>query len=126
MVELFAPEDYWKASRELKEKIVNGCGSARAKFDFVPDNILGLDISEACNIHDWMYHFAPAKIEYKEKADRVFLNNMIRLIDAKTKWKWLRKLRRCIAKKYYLAVKYYGAPAFWAGKNKPKNLGKVV
>ena len=123
---LYAPDSYWKATQEERDMIVNGCGSAQAKFDFVPDTIYGLNINEACNIHDWMYHFAKPNIKAKEEADRVFLNNMIRLIEAKTKWKWLKCLRRKRARKYYLAVKYFGGPAFWAGKNKNKNIKEIT
>ena len=123
-VVLYAPEAYWKLPKEEKDKICNGCG-AQGKFDFVPDTIYFLNISEVCSIHDYCYHVAMPSLSYKEEADRIFLNNMLRLIEAKTKWKWLRFLRRRRAYKYYLAVKYFGAPAFWVGKNKSENLGLV-
>lgn len=114
MTILFAPETYKKLSAVAKAAIVNGCGAMRS-FDLVPDNLYGLAITEACNIHDYMYHTGET-IEDKNEADRVFFNNMLRLINAKTKYKWLKRLRRRRAWVYYLAVKNFGGPAFWDGK----------
>ena len=114
---LYAPPEYWKLSKSALEEIVNGCGSAQAKFDFVPDSIWFLDISPACYIHDYMY-FVGETLEDKESADRVFLNNMLRLIDAETKWRLLKWLRRKTAKLFYQAVKNFGGPSFWEGKNR--------
>lgn len=121
-VSLFAPAEYVELSPEERDKIINGCGAAGARFDFVPDTIYGLDISEACNIHDYMYHMGET-LEDKKLADRVFLNNMFRLIEARGGC--LKRLRRRRALKYFMAVKYFGASAFWEGKNKPENLLQV-
>ena len=113
---LFAPTGFKLASEELLEKICNGCGAADAKFDFVPDRIYGTRITSACYIHDYMYNDG-VTIEDKEEADRVFLNNLLRLIDRdKHKWYKPTRLQRIRAKEYYLAVKYFGACAYWAGK----------
>jgi len=121
---LYAPRDYWLLTEEEKDRICNGCG-AQGKFDFIPDSIWFMSIEEVCSIHDFCYYSSRPCIEDKEEADRIFLNNMLRLIEAKTKWRWLKFLRRRRAYKYYLAVKYFGAPAFWVGKNKDENLGVV-
>ena len=118
---LYAPESYWKLRPEIKEVIVNGCGAGSAMFDFVPDNIYGLDISEACNIHDYMYHEGKT-LEDKLEADRVFLNNLIRIIDSGTSWKWLRRRRKKIAYLYYNAVSKWGGPAYWENKNNTDNM----
>ena len=115
-VKLFAPNGYLQLDIKERLEIVNGCGPGGWKFDFVPDKILGLCIRECCNIHDYMYHIGQSIVD-KKVADRVFLNNMIRLIDHKTKWRWLRNLRKKIAYGYYVAVKKFGGPAFWANKN---------
>lgn len=61
-----------------------------------------------------MYHFGK-DISNKEKADRVFLNNMLRIIEEGSV-NWLKPLRRMRAMKYYSAVKDFGGPAFWSGK----------
>ena len=118
---LYAPEEYWKLSSGMKKLICNGCGAGSAMFDFVPDSIYGLDISEACNIHDYMYHIGKT-IEDKLEADRVFLNNIIRIIDANTSWKWFRRRRKKIAYLYFDAVSKWGGPAFWEDKNSTNNL----
>lgn len=114
MTVLFAPETYKKLTAAAKVLFTNGCGAA-GRFDFVPDTLWGLAIKEACNIHDYMYHTGET-IEDKNEADRVFLNNMLRLINAGTKNKWLRSLRRRRALVYYFAVKNFGGPAFWDEK----------
>jgi hypothetical protein len=84
----------------------------------------GLSITEAANIHDYMYYVGMT-LEDKREADRVFLNNMIRIIEANSKFWVLEFLRKRRAKKYYLAVDWFGGPAFWSGKN-DINEGEVV
>ena len=116
MTVLFAPETYKKLTATALAAVANGCGAAGWKIDLVPDTLWGLGIRAACDIHDYMYHTGET-IEDKNEADRVFLNNMLRLITAKTKNKWLRHLRRRRALLYYFAVKNFGGPAFWDGKN---------
>jgi len=130
---LYAPEIYKKLSACEKKAIVNGCGAGGWKIDLVPNTLYGLDVTSACNIHDYMY-YAGMTNEDKNEADRVFLNNMIRLIDAGVRAdsnspllmrrlkKTLRIFRRRRAYAYYFAVKKFGGPAFWQDKNNPKNL----
>ena len=115
MFDLYEPISYMDASKEQRYMVCNGCGAANAKFDFVPDTIYGLCITPACNIHDWMYYAADPDIIFKREADRVFFNNMLRIIE--DKGGFLKTARRRRALKYYLAVKYFGGPAFWEGKN---------
>lgn len=112
---LFAPPGYWCLTPAGKEAFCNGCG-ARGTVDLVPDTIWWLDISECCNIHDYMYSTAEATLAAKDEADRVFLNNMLRLINAKGGY--LRSSRRRAAYGYYEAVQHFAGPAFWNGKNK--------
>ena len=117
---LFAPKSYWISTDAERHAIVSGCGPGTGwKAMLVPETIYGLSVHEACDIHDWMYHLGLA-IQDKDEADRVFLNNMIRIIDSRTSWRWLRVLRLRRAKAYYLAVCTFGGPAFWAGKNDPE------
>lgn len=120
-VELYAPQSYIQATPEARRRIVNGCGAGGWLRLLVPDTMYGLDISEACNIHDWMY-VTGLEIEDKQSGDRVFLNNLIRIIDANTRWGCLRWLRYRRARKYYEAVEHFGGPAFWHGKNEPETL----
>lgn len=114
---IFAPAAFMAASVQELERVCNGCGAAGAKFDFIPDRIYGTDISAACHVHDFMYARGRT-IEDKDEADRVFLNNLLRIIerDAAAKWYKPRGLMRSRAKKYFKAVQVFGGPAFWAGK----------
>jgi hypothetical protein len=122
---LFAPEAYWKLTPEQKANIVNGCGPGRFGSMIVPDSLWGLSIKEACNIHDYMFAVGETN-EDRDEADRVFLNNMLRLIDAAGGWWAVKALRRQAAVKYYRAVADFGGPAFWSGKNKPSELQEVT
>jgi len=112
---VFAPPAYCKASPELIAELTNGCGAADAKFDFVPDKIWGLSIEPACRVHDWMYLYGQT-IADKDEADRVFMNNMLRLIHLRSANKFIRYLRNKRALSYYQAVQSFGGPAFWAAK----------
>jgi SAM-dependent methyltransferase len=113
---LFAPKEFWELSAEARKVLTNGCGPGGWLRWLVPDRNYGLDISPVCDIHDYMYAVGQTE-EEREEADSVMLNNHLRLIDAKTKWQWLRRLRYRRAVKYYEAVKNYGGPFFWHGKN---------
>ena len=123
--QLFAPESYNTASQAVRDQVCNGCGSSGWKGDLIPNRILGLDIKPACDRHDWMYACGQTMAD-KEEADDVFLNNMLRIIDAGDGWwsqfRTIRNLRRDAAKGYYEAVKIFGGPAFWEGKNPAANM----
>ncbi|MEX2524481.1 MAG: hypothetical protein WD750_05955 [Gammaproteobacteria bacterium] len=115
---LACPQSFLDAPDELRRQVCNGCGSAQAKFDFIPDTVWFLPIRKACDIHDWMYAQG-RDIEDKRQADRVFLNNMLRLVERERGivGRLLKPLRRRRALKYYEAVNAFGGPAFWSGKN---------
>lgn len=51
---LIAPESYWCLDEKEKQKIIGGCGPGSFGDIFVPDTILGCQITEACKIHDYM------------------------------------------------------------------------
>ena len=112
---LYAPPSFHKASIGELARVCNGCGPQSWKHDLIPDTVWGLSIAKACNIHDWMYEHG-TELADKDKADRVFLNNMLRLVAEGSRWGLLRFLRRRRCWKYYLAVSRFGGPAFWAGK----------
>lgn len=115
-MQLYAPPSYVSATVEVRLAAVNGCGTGGWKGAIVPETLWFLDISEACNIHDWMY-IAGSTIADKDEADRVFLNNMLRLIEGAGGPWLLQRLRRNRAWIYYEAVHKFGGPAFWAAKN---------
>lgn len=112
-----APTSFMSASLYELYIVCNGCGSAQAKFDFVPDTIWGVYIGEACMVHDWEYDQGET-IQDKKDADWNFLKNIIGLIYHKSKWYNPSALMCLRAMKYYLAVRKYGADAFWADKER--------
>lgn len=116
VAQLYAPPDYIAATPEVIRAVVNGCGPAGWKHSLVPATLWGLNVTTACNIHDWMYTTG-STITDKDEADRVLLNNLLRIVDAAGGWWPLQQLRRHRARMYYEAVRLFGGPAFWAGKN---------
>jgi len=50
---------------------------------------------------------------------------MLRLIESAGGWWILKRMRRTRALIYYEAVKHFGGPAFWSGKNPESNLVKA-
>jgi hypothetical protein len=98
----------------------NGCGTDGWSAKLIPNTIYGLDIKECCKYHDFLYSATNKSFALKQQADRIFLNNLIRKINADTKW-WrnnffIKKLMRSRAYKYYKAVDMFGASAYWDGK----------
>jgi hypothetical protein len=112
-VELYAPQGY---EENRKESDCDGCGTGWNE-KLVPDTIYFLNIKPSCCVHDYMYLYGEPTKEGKELADRVFLNNMLRQIEAVKKWYYPKALARRRAMKYYLAVKHFGGTAYWKGKN---------
>jgi len=104
---LIAPDTYWKANKKEKENFTNGCGYSGVLGHLVPDSILGLNVENICNVHDWMYRKTPKQ---KEKADKIFLKNLLNKIDEQASNKFLKILRKGIAHVYYFAVKMLGNP----------------
>jgi hypothetical protein len=108
--------EYRQADDALRFAICNGCGSAQAKFDFVPDTLWGLSIKHACYVHDWDYHRGKTEQD-KIDADLRFLRNMMQIIDHESVW-LLKHARRSRALKYYELVDCFGDDAFWANKQR--------
>jgi hypothetical protein len=130
--ELFAPRDYGEqpccfhvAPEDVIQDAIGegGCGPGGFGDLLIPDSMYGLKIKKACSIHDWMYHFGKDDLD-KSRADRVFLNNLIRIINKNTKNRFMRMLRYRRAKTYYSMVCVFGGPAFWSDKNKPEEMGE--
>ena len=114
MVKLFAPTGYSTLTPEQHSQICNGMGARDSTLaKLIPNSMWWLDVTEAANVHDYMYHFG-ATIEHKAEADRVFLNNLMRLINSSGGWLAMFRRRQALA--YYESVLYLGGPAFWANK----------
>lgn len=122
-IQLFAPQGYIKLTPKKRKEICNGCG-AKGGIP-VPNTFWGLDIKEACNIHDYMYHMGKTHAN-KLEADRVFRNNLTRIIEARTSWGFLKRLRHRRKKTYCLFVEEWGETAYWNGKNRPENMLEVA
>lgn len=116
-VVLLCHPKYPLLTKEEKEEICNGAGPMGWGL-LVPDTMWGLKITEPSNEHDFSYSIGTKGL-HKIQADNRYYVNLIRTIEAKTKWrivKWLRKRR---ARIYYCAVSKLGEKAFWEGKKRP-------
>jgi len=123
-MKLFATAEYWSLSEVKRTIISNGCGPGGWKANFIPDHILYINIIEACNIHDYMYSVGASEYD-REEADRVFMNNMMRIIEGTEQLWFMRRLRRRLALEYYQQVRDFGAVYFWKGKN-PDSTMKII
>lgn len=127
-VRLYAHPDCWKFKEEFpNEWRTFGCGAGAGLGDIlVPDTVYGLSVREACRIHDWYYTFWPDASETgRELADRIFRNNLLRIVRAQTSNPVLFFLRerRCLA--YYAAVKNFGSLHYYTGRNTADELREV-
>ncbi len=126
-VKLFAHATIWRFKEAFPDEFDSyGCGPGGLGDFFVPDTVYGLSIKPACQIHDTYYrHWPDASEEARQMIDRIFKNNMIRIVDHFTSpglLRWLRR-RRCL--KYYLMVKRFGGPAFWEERNEDNQLQTI-
>lgn len=105
-----------------------GCGPGDIGDYLVPDRILGLSVVEACRIHDWYYRFWEGTTEvHRAIADRVFKNNMLRIIHDNSRYATVRQARAWIADHvYYESVHRRGAPAFFSERNANENMRLIT
>jgi len=118
-MKLFAHTECWKFKEQHPEDFKSfGCGPGGVGDRLVPDTMYCLNVSDACRIHDWYYRFWPGGEESDRKmADNILLNNLLRIVRAKSRFKvtrWLRE-RRCHT--YYRMVRLCGGPAFHDERN---------
>ncbi len=85
--------------------ICNGCGG-KGMPDLVPDCILGADVTEACNIHDYEYHLGLDK----RAADRHFLDNLLACCSCENQFKFMARAKVAFA--YFEAVTLAGGAFF--------------
>ena len=119
---VYAPRSFIDATTEELEGICNGCGSPNSAVPVskCPQTFLGVPMYIACMIHDYMYHVGRTA-EDKDRADRVFRNNMLRLTKTYKKRFVPDFVYRVWIQSSYRAVKHFGGPAFWDGKIDPKD-----
>ena len=119
---LYAPSWYWEIPYDERAK--GRCGPGHGLGDkLVPEKNWGLSMTGACQIHDKMYERGKTELD-REEADRVFLNNMLRLVEANSNF-IMKPLRRQRALTYYAAVRDFGGPSFWNTKNRPEEWGSL-
>ena len=106
MTKLYAPQDYQQASLEQRKVICNGCGPDGFVSRLVPNFILGVDVTEACHIHDWMTTQV-FSLNERLHADSVFFANLKKLIYKAGGNRVLRWLRVSIARLYHYSVRLY-------------------
>ena len=91
---------------EIKDKLLNNCGPGGPLNSVIPDHLLGVDISTACNIHDWTYLEAKNERDHR-KSDYLFLENMKTNIRNESSDSVLKYMRYGLAYVYYGAVRMY-------------------
>jgi hypothetical protein len=118
---LAAPEAYWNLTPAAKAEICNGCGPAGGgwKSLFIPNHLLGADIEEACNIHDFRYKTGQSEAD-RLAADEEFLCNMLRIVNSLSHETALLASRRSLALLYYSEVRDRGSKFFWVDKVRPE------
>lgn len=106
------PEYYKNLTEKQKKEICNGCGPEKLGW-FIPDTLLGLDCTEACNIHDVMYAFGESEKDRKY-ADDVFLANVKSLVVQDTSFLGvlLKPLRLLLISRAYKILRKAGAIFF--------------
>ena len=135
-IKLFAPAEFWDKFDYFISNC-NGCGNDSSKsvtnfFGINTNSILGCNVRIACAIHDYCYHEPEhtgrhGSIEHKMQADRIFLNNLLRIIEEygreRKPWRITQWTRRKIAYGYFAAVKKFGGPSYW--DEQPCDLGAL-
>lgn len=118
-IKLFAAPECWQFRDKHPDQWKNfACGPGEVGDYLVPDVILGIPVAECCRIHDWYYRFDSGKTEEdRAAADRIFLNNMLRTVNALSKNSIMKRIRSRIALIYYNAVRRYGAPVYFEERN---------
>lgn len=126
---LWAPEDFYLLSKKEREQYRCGPGNGILE-KLVPDTwrigwplVPVLRISPSCQIHDFCYSTGPDTAEWKRVSDRGFRNNLLRQVQFAAEFysRWYYPITRLRLKKAqagYIAVKLFGGPAFWNGRNK--------
>jgi hypothetical protein len=103
--------------QEEVDRIANGCGPQK-KFlgiDFVPDDLAGINITPACDLHDVGYNLGDND-EDKTVSDLMFLNLMVLHIIYSKAGDVQKAAALNLAMKFFWAVYFHGKDAFYADK----------
>jgi len=95
-----------KYSSEIKTNVMNGAGPQN-KGHLVRDTLFyKFTVTEAANIHDFLYsQYAPSEVSRKE-ADELFLKMMLDKLKKQNKMSQL--LNKPLVYAYYIAVRVFG------------------
>lgn len=104
------PPGFCEMSADEREAICNGAGP-KGFGKLVPDTMYFVSISEAADVHDYMYHVGVTQGD-KIEADLTFLRNCTVTILATTNNWILARLRMARAVLYFLAVWFGGEKSF--------------
>lgn len=83
------------------------CGAGTAGTignDIVPESILGMKVSPACFVHDWMFNKAPRTWANFHYANSVFLVNLLEINRARGGSWFMRYARKPLILGWYAAV----------------------
>mgnify|MGYP000713132747 CR=1 FL=1 len=105
---LTAPKEYYELSPSERKGLLNQCGPDGPLNNYIPNHLLGTNISRSCDINDFMFIEAKNKKE-AELADKVFLKNMNVQIQSEPKSNILNPIRRFFAKIYFYATRAYSS-----------------
>jgi len=97
---LRAPQDFDSS------KIVGGCGPGEWGNEFIPDSILGVAISPACDIHDYCYYLTGGTEEERTNADIELFANAFRIL--KQRSRKIPLFFRCVVLGLYFMACVYG------------------
>lgn len=111
VTDLKYPAEYAMIPESKKVQICNGCGPKGWKGELVPDQLLGVSIAEACNIHDFQFHVGGDELDRKY-ADDVFKTNMYALINRAAGPRHKLYARKVMAWWYWWTVRRLGKPHF--------------
>ena len=130
ILKLYAEPETWAYRDAFPDEWLKlGCGPGDVGDYLVPDRILGLSVVEACRVHDWYYRFWEfGKTEvHRNIADRIFKNNMLRIIHDNSRSVALRRARAWIADRiYYESVNRRGAPSFFEERNPESHIKELL
>lgn len=105
-LKLEAPREMFETDIVTLNMMVGGCGPTGSGDCLIPDNLLGLDITSACAIHDFEYATGDSRID-RRYADERFYRNMKLIVDTQS-ISILKPLRYSLAWGYYEAVRNFG------------------
>ena len=103
-MKLQAPDEYWNLEDKEKKKLLNQCGPNGPLNHVIPDHLLGLDIGQSCDVHDFMFSQALNSDDHR-LADKVFLSNMMTQIENNPSP--ISLWRKMLAYIYFGAVRIY-------------------